>query len=132
MDAAAWQKAKPLIADALELPPGQRGAFLETKCADPALRAEIRAYLESGDQPTVSARPGSSDGQDASDRADLQPGGSGIRAKLHGPEATFADFLIERDARNPCVIQAAGIDSPGLTSCLAIGDMVAELAAETA
>lgn len=56
---------------------------------------------------------------------DLQPGSSGIRAKLHGPDKKFADFLIERDAVNPRVIQAAGIDSPGLTSCLAIGEMVA-------
>ena len=63
-------------------------------------------------------------------RNDLQPGGSGIRAKLHGPDQKFADFLIERDPVNPRVIQAAGIDSPGLTSCLAIGERVARIWAE--
>src|SRR6187401_603589 len=58
--------------------------------------------------------------------ADLQPGGSGIRAKLQGPGQKFADFLIQRDTINPRVIQASGIDSPGLTSCLAIGQRVAD------
>ena len=61
---------------------------------------------------------------------DLRLGSSGIRAKLHGPDARFADFLIQRDEVNPRVIQAAGIDSPGLTSSLAIGEMVARIWSE--
>jgi L-2-hydroxyglutarate oxidase LhgO len=61
---------------------------------------------------------------------DLQPGSSGIRAKLCPPEEPFADFLIRRDARNPHVVQAAGIDSPGLTSTLAIGRRIASIVEE--
>jgi L-2-hydroxyglutarate oxidase LhgO len=63
---------------------------------------------------------------------DLRLAGSGIRAKLHPPTESFADFLIRRDTANPRVIQAAGIDSPGLTSSLAIGELVAEIAVEHA
>ncbi len=59
--------------------------------------------------------------------ADLRPGGSGIRPKLHGPDQRFADFLVQRDTANDRVIQAAGIDSPGLTACLAVGERVADL-----
>jgi glycine/D-amino acid oxidase-like deaminating enzyme len=60
---------------------------------------------------------------------DLRLSGSGIRAKLQSATGPFADFLIARDRRNPAVIQASGIDSPGLTSSLAVGKLVAAIVA---
>jgi glycerol-3-phosphate dehydrogenase len=62
---------------------------------------------------------------------DLQLAYSGIRAKLAPPgHAGIADFVISRDANVPSAIQLIGIESPGLTSSLAIADRVVSLAAE--
>ena len=63
--------------------------------------------------------------------ADLQLAYSGIRAKLVPPgHSGIADFVIERDENVPRAIQLVGIESPGLTSSLAIAEHVASMAAE--
>ena len=63
--------------------------------------------------------------------AQLRPGGSGIRARGAPAERTFSDFRIRRDRRQPRLVQAAGIDSPGLTASLAVAERVADLVDDT-
>ena len=58
---------------------------------------------------------------------DLRLAGSGIRAKIHPESVRYADFMIKRDSRNPYLVQAAGIESPGLTASLAVGELLAEI-----
>ena len=47
MDPAGWQRAKPIIEEALQRPPAARHAYVAAACDDPALRAEIDALLDS-------------------------------------------------------------------------------------
>ena len=53
----------------------------------------------------------------------LQPAYAGIRPKLSGPGEPAADFRISGPADHGCggLVHLFGIESPGLTSCLAIG-----------
>lgn len=56
----------------------------------------------------------------------LQPAYAGIRPKLEGPNDSFKDFCIQNEASHAIkgLINLFGIDSPGLTSSLAIADDV--------
>lgn len=58
----------------------------------------------------------------------LVPAYSGVRPKLSGPGQPQADFLIQGPEAHgvPGLVNLFGMESPGLTSCLAIADAVAE------
>lgn len=60
---------------------------------------------------------------------DLTPDLAGLRAKLQGPGEPARDFVIaEESARGlPGLVNLLGIESPGLTSSLAIAELVEEL-----
>lgn len=62
----------------------------------------------------------------------LIPGYAGMRPKISGPDAPAADFVIAGPASHgvPGLVHLFGIESPGLTSCLAIGRHVADLLAD--
>lgn len=60
--------------------------------------------------------------------AALQPAYAGIRPKLSGPGEPAADFTIQGPDQHglPHLINLYGIESPGLTAALAIGQTIAE------
>jgi L-2-hydroxyglutarate oxidase LhgO len=59
----------------------------------------------------------------------LQPAYSGVRPKLSGPGQLAADFVIQgpKDHGVKGLVNLYGIESPGLTSSLAIGNAVADM-----
>jgi L-2-hydroxyglutarate oxidase LhgO len=59
----------------------------------------------------------------------LQPGYTGLRAKLSGPGQPAADFRIDGPLTHGVdgVVQCFGIESPGLTASLAIAERVAAI-----
>lgn len=59
----------------------------------------------------------------------LAPGYAGIRPKIHGPDEPAADFVIQGPSIHgiPGLVNLFGIESPGLTSSLAIAEHVAAL-----
>ena len=56
----------------------------------------------------------------------LQPGYAGVRPKISGPGEPAADFRIDGPAHHgvPGLVNLFGIESPGLTACLALADEV--------
>lgn len=60
---------------------------------------------------------------------DLVPDTAGIRPKLQAEKEDFRDFVIEEASEKgfPGFVNLIGIESPGLTSCLAIAEIVKNL-----
>ncbi|MBI2241276.1 MAG: NAD(P)/FAD-dependent oxidoreductase [Magnetospirillum gryphiswaldense] len=61
----------------------------------------------------------------------LEPGYAGIRPKISGPTENAADFVVHGPAQHggSGVVALYGIESPGLTSSLALAEMVKEMVA---
>lgn len=61
----------------------------------------------------------------------LQPGYTGIRPKIYRQGEPAADFAIHGSLTHgvPGLVALYGVESPGLTACLAIGEYVAEMMA---
>jgi L-2-hydroxyglutarate oxidase LhgO len=56
----------------------------------------------------------------------LQPSYSGVRPKIHGPHEPAADFRIDGPSLHgvPGLVNLFGIESPGLTSAMAVAEEV--------
>lgn len=62
---------------------------------------------------------------------DLRPSYSGLRARLRpAQDSSFADFVLRHDPNYPFVIHAIGIESPGLTSSLSLGQAITMMVKE--
>ena len=61
----------------------------------------------------------------------ILPGYAGIRPKVQAPGEPARDFMIQGPADHgiPGLVNLFGIESPGLTSCLAVAEEVAAQAA---
>ncbi len=81
--------------------PGKAGAFAEA----------VRRYLP------------------ALETAWLTPDMAGVRPKLAGPGEAFRDFVVAEETSSGCpgLVNCIGIESPGLTAALAIGERVTGL-----
>lgn len=60
--------------------------------------------------------------------ASLQPAYSGVRPKIHGPNEPAPDFRVDGPAQHglPGLVNLLGIESPGLTSSLALAEEVVQ------
>ena len=58
----------------------------------------------------------------------MTPDYSGVRPKLFFTNDNFSEFYIHEENKNgfPNLINLIGIDSPGLTASLAIGELVVQ------
>lgn len=58
----------------------------------------------------------------------LRPDYAGVRAKVQGPGEPMADFVISGPSQHgvPGLVNLFGIESPGLTACLSLADVVVE------
>ena len=98
---------------------GPDAEFLKERSQDYRVDAEKRAAFAQGVRRLV---PAIGD-------EDLTPDISGIRPKVQAPGEPAKDFIIrdETDRGFPGLINLIGIESPGLTSCLAISQHVESL-----